>query len=101
MQEIQRIGVWSLSKLYAVIGAIVGLIAGIFIAVIGMIISSAVSSTAGTSAVVPFAGFGIFSIILLPIIYGVLGLISGAVGAVVYNLVAKMIGGMEVEIVQK
>ena len=39
-------------------------------------------------------GFAIF----VPVIYAVLGFIVGVVGAWVYNLVAKWIGGIEVEV---
>ena len=34
----------------------------------------------------------------MPIIYGVMGLIFGVIGAALYNLVARWIGGFEVEV---
>ena len=40
------------------------------------------------------AGFAIF----VPVIYAVMGFVSGALGAVIYNLVAKWVGGIEVEV---
>jgi hypothetical protein len=40
------------------------------------------------------AGFALF----LPIIYGVAGFIGGIVSAFLYNIIAKWVGGMEVEI---
>jgi hypothetical protein len=36
--------------------------------------------------------------ILVPIIYGVAGLISGALSAVVYNFIAGRIGGIKIYI---
>jgi hypothetical protein len=36
--------------------------------------------------------------ILMPVIYGVMGFIGGVIGAAVYNLVARWIGGIEVEV---
>jgi hypothetical protein len=42
--------------------------------------------------------FGAGAIVLLPICYGVIGGISGALGAVIYNLVAGWVGGLEVDI---
>ncbi len=39
-------------------------------------------------------GFGIF----MPVIYGVMGFIFGILMAVIYNLVARWIGGIEVEV---
>jgi hypothetical protein len=39
-------------------------------------------------------GMGIF----MPIIYGVMGFIFGVIGAALYNLVARWIGGLELEV---
>jgi Transmembrane domain of unknown function (DUF3566) len=36
--------------------------------------------------------------ILMPIIYGVMGFLLGVIGAAVYNLIARWIGGIEVEV---
>jgi hypothetical protein len=39
-------------------------------------------------------GMGMF----MPIIYGVVGFLFGVIGAALYNLVARWIGGFEVEV---
>jgi hypothetical protein len=44
--------------------------------------------------------FGVGAIILLPVCYGLLGLVSGAVGAALYNLFAGVFGGVEVDVQQ-
>jgi hypothetical protein len=44
------------------------------------------------------AGFGTMFAIAMPVLYGVMGIVGGAVGAGLYNLVAGWIGGIEVEI---
>ena len=36
--------------------------------------------------------------ILMPVIYGVMGFIGGVIGAAVYNLDARWIGGIELEV---
>lgn len=41
--------------------------------------------------------FGVGAIILFPILYGVMGLIFGAVSAALYNLFAGIVGGIELE----
>jgi hypothetical protein len=46
----------------------------------------------------PFAGFGIVFALMAPIFYGVLGFIFGAIGAFLYNLLAKWIGGIELHL---
>jgi hypothetical protein len=38
------------------------------------------------------------AIIVLPIFYGVLGFIAFAIGAVLYNVLAGMVGGLRVEV---
>jgi len=89
MSELKKLGVLSVAKISAVSTAIFGLIAGIFIALLG----TAIGALAGSAGV--GAGMGVFAIIALPIIYGVLGFISGAVGAFLYNIIAGWIGGVE------
>jgi hypothetical protein len=42
--------------------------------------------------------FGVGSILLLPLFYGALGFIGGAISAFVYNLVAGVVGGIELEV---
>jgi hypothetical protein len=36
--------------------------------------------------------------IAIPIIYGIIGFIGGAIGALLYNLFAGMVGGVEIEV---
>ena len=44
------------------------------------------------------ASFGVGFALALPLIYGVAGFISGAVGAFLYNIVAGWVGGIHVEL---
>jgi hypothetical protein len=53
------------------------------------------SSTVPAAAV---AGIMFGMGILMPVIYGVMGFIGGVIGAAVYNLVARWIGGIELEV---
>ena len=47
----------------------------------------------------PFAGiFGILFAILMPILYGVMGFVMGAISALLYNVIAKSVGGLELEL---
>lgn len=91
---ITRIGVWSAAKLYAAITAGFGLFVGFIFAVMSMIgLAAGIQDDAGI-----FAGlFGLSALIIAPIFYGVMGLIGGAIGALLYNLFAGIVGGLEIE----
>jgi hypothetical protein len=98
---LKRIGALSLAKICAIIYAVIGLIIGFFvsaIALLGTMIGSAFDESAG-----PFIGlfFGIGSIFLFPILYGLLGFLGGLISAAIYNLAARTIGGVEMEFEEK
>lgn len=94
MQEIKKLDVFSVALIIGAIYAVLGLVFGIIFAVVG--------AAAFGFADVPGA-FGLFfgaaAIIVLPLFYGVLGFIFGAVFAFLYNVLAKRIGGIKVELV--
>ena len=43
------------------------------------------------------APFGTMFAVAMPVMYGAMGVIGGAIGAALYNLVAGWVGGIEVE----
>jgi len=43
-------------------------------------------------------GMGFGFMLFLPILYAVMGFIMGVIGAFIYNVVARWVGGIEVEI---
>jgi hypothetical protein len=46
----------------------------------------------------PFGRLGVLAVVMCPIIYGILGGVGAVIGALIYNLAAKWVGGLEVEI---
>jgi hypothetical protein len=42
--------------------------------------------------------FGLGMAVMIPVFYGVLGFLQGVIGAAIYNLLARWIGGIEVEV---
>jgi membrane protease YdiL (CAAX protease family) len=83
MQTVKSFGVLSVVKTFGIIGAVFGLLA---------IPIGAIAAKGDTS---------FFQPLHLPVLIGsgaLLGFIYGAVGAVVYNLVARWTGGIEVEL---
>ena len=102
MAVIRRIGPGSAFKVGLVLYAILGLVLGIFMAFISTIAGS-LGGLAMPAAGAPGSrlfgfGMGIGAIIFFPILYGVFGGIFAAIGAVVYNLVASWVGGLEIDI---
>ncbi len=94
---IRRFGVWSVAKLYAVISACFGLIVGAIIAAVSAIGGGLAAASNEGSSPFPAAFLGVGAIILAPLFYGVMGLIAGSLGAVMYNLFAGVVGGVELE----
>jgi Transmembrane domain of unknown function (DUF3566) len=102
---VRRVGVWSVARLYGGMSAVFGLIAGLMFAAFATIggLAGALNSNVGTKGAGLAVGglsalFGVGAIVFMPIMYGVFGLIGGAIGAALYNLFAGLFGGIEVEI---
>jgi hypothetical protein len=94
MAVLKRIAPASAFKVGLVSYAVLGLIAGVFCSLIAL---------AGVSfaphAHMPFApAIGLFAVIVCPIVYGVIGGILTAISALLYNLAASWVGGVEVEL---
>ncbi len=86
MAVLKRIGVLSMAKIYGAIGAVIGLVFGLAVTLVG--------AAAGGFGV---GVFGVFAVVLLPIIYGIAMFILGAISAFLYNVIAKRVGGVELE----
>ena len=91
---IRRVGVWSVARLYGALSAAMGLLIGLVIA-----IGSTIGMTMAEGDEPPFiAGiFGVGAVVILPIFYGCLGVVAGAIGGALYNLLAGMMGGVVIE----
>ncbi|HEY4904694.1 MAG TPA: hypothetical protein VIH89_14570 [Candidatus Sulfotelmatobacter sp.] len=93
MHIVKSVGVLSMAKIMGLIQACMGLIFAPFFLLIGML-----GSLAGQDKN-PFAGVvGVFLALLMPIMYGAIGFIVGAIGALLYNLFAKLVGGIELDL---
>ncbi len=101
MMELKRVDVMSLARLYAALGALVGFIIGLIVTIISLAIGSvAPLIPEATMSSTPFfwGMMGALSIIVMPITYAVLGFVSGAVSAFLYNIVAERVGGVELDL---
>jgi hypothetical protein len=97
---ISKIGAMSLAKIMGVTYALLGLLIGgcfALISLAGAGLASASSDEGGMPAMFG-AMFGVGAIIIAPILYGVMGFLSGLIGALIYNVVAGMMGGVELDV---
>jgi hypothetical protein len=95
---VRRVGVLSLGKVLGVLYALLGPIVGALFAVISLL--GAAVGAANSQASDAFAGllFGVRSVVFLPIFYRILGFVFGLTGALFYNGIARLLGGIGIEL---
>jgi hypothetical protein len=92
MHIIKSVGVLSVAKMMGLIQACLGVVLIPFFLLVGL------AGTLAGRAESPFAGMvGLVLAFCMPIFFGILGFIMGAIGAALYNLFAKWIGGIELQ----
>ena len=99
--QIKRVGVFSCAKMYSITLAAVGLLIGIIYGLIFMVLGGAMLAGGGSNS--GMAGgssfvIGLVMMIAIPVFYGIIGFIGGIVGALVYNVAAGIVGGIELEL---
>lgn len=92
-RRLKRIAPLQLGKMAACLYGAMGLIAVPFI-----LMMSAISATMPAAQRGIFAMMGVGFAIAAPVLYAAMGFVIGVIGAAIYNLVAKWIGGIEVEV---
>jgi hypothetical protein len=93
MHIIKSVGVLSVAK---VMGAIYGAMGLIFMPIF-LLAGIAGSFAGGRGAALGAAGALVLAV-LFPILYGAIGFVAGAIGALLYNVFAKWLGGIELEL---
>ncbi len=91
MKTIKKIDAWSVAKVSVILNALFGFMLGLFM----MLVSFFVPTSEGE--MMPWF-FAVGAPIALPILYGIIGLVAGYVMALLYNLGAKWVGGIKIEI---
>lgn len=99
--QVKRVGIFSYAKITAVTTAAFGLIFGVIYGLVFMVIGGAImagggrnTGAAGASSVV----IGLVMMAVFPILYGIIGFVFGALGALIYNIAAGFVGGIELEL---
>ncbi len=93
MHTIKSVGVLSVAKIMGAIYALIGLIFLPIFLLLGFVGSMAGEHGNPLGAIGGMV-FGLFA----PVFYGAIGFIGGAIMAFLYNLMAKWLGGIEVQV---
>jgi hypothetical protein len=101
MHTIKSVGVFSVAKIMGCVYACIALIFIPFFLFAALMGAMGAMAGAGNHSN-PLAALGVIGIVLLalfiPIFYGLMGFIFGALGALIYNLMAKWVGGIQLEL---
>ena len=99
--RINKMGVLSVAKIQGLIGLVLGLLIGLIYGLFIIAYSLLGAGMVGGDAALAVGGggivLGIVAIIFFPIFYGIIGFIGGAIGAAIYNVFARVVGGIEME----
>jgi len=92
---INRIGPMSCARISGTLYALMGLILGAIFSLVALAggFSAESSEEAGFAPV-----FGVAAIIVLPLLYGSLGFIATFIAAWLYNALAGVLGGIEIDL---
>jgi len=96
---IKRVGVLSAGKIMGALCAIIGVIIAamlLLVSVLSVVIGS-IFSGGSWSGVLLGGGITVFFAVFILVVYTVMGFVIGCLYALIYNLVAKYTGGLEVE----
>ena len=99
--RINKLGILSVAKMYALIMLVVSLLISIPYGLFIMFFGAAMMSTGGRSGLAAGGGsivLGLLFMIGIPIFYGAIGFVFGAIGALIYNIFAGIVGGIEIEV---
>jgi uncharacterized protein (DUF2062 family) len=95
---LKRIAPGSAFKVALVVYALLGLIVGFFVSLITLL---GLRLPCAPCAAHLHSRYGLIyraAVIVFPIVYGIIGGVAWAIGTFIYNLVARWVGGLEVDI---
>jgi hypothetical protein len=93
-RRIKRFGPLQLGKMLALLYGIMGLI----VVPVVLIMTAIAARLPNQPHRTGFATLGVGFVLLLPVFYAAMGFVFGVIGAFIYNVVAKIAGGIEVEV---
>ncbi len=101
MYRVRRIGVISAANVTAAISLVITLV---FVLLVALVILPMGSFPVSLNPANPFdrtrvpSGSIVGFLLIIPLVYAAIGWVMGALGALVYNLVARFIGGVQLDL---
>jgi hypothetical protein len=99
--ELKKIPLWPVTRvafvMLLVVGILIGLFYGLIISGVGLIIGALGESYLG-EGLTPLGNLGFLMVPVIAILYAVMGTIWVIVLVLVYNIVAAVVGGIELEL---
>lgn len=99
--RIKSLGVLSVAKMYAVMMLVMSLLISIPYGLVIMVFGAAALGTGDRGGMAAGGGaivIGLLVMVGIPILYSIIGFIAGVIGALIYNLFASLVGGIEIEV---
>lgn len=103
--KIRKLGILSLAKIYAVMMFVMSLLIsipyGLFIIILFLIGGVGTGRQDGMAGLLVGGGgviMGLIVMVMIPVFYALAGFIAGALGALIYNIFAGIVGGIEIEV---
>jgi hypothetical protein len=93
--ELQQIGSVSAAKVLGVFYGAIGLVAGAIAACI-VLVGAAMGNGFEHSSTLFSGIFGVGAVVLFPLLYGGLGALGGLIFCALYNVIARLVGGIQV-----
>ena len=95
---LKRIGPLSLAKLDALILGVLGVFVGLIFSLFGLLgLFAGAFEGDGPRALLGLL-FGVGAVVIFPVLYAMIGFIQGIIIASLYNLFARLIGGIELDL---
>lgn len=100
--RINKLGIISVAKMYAAMAFVISLLIaipyGLFVIIISLVGASGAEGEAAFALGGGGAIVGLLVMIVLPLIYALMGFIGGLIAALIYNIFAGLVGGIEIEV---
>jgi len=99
--EIKRINIWSVAKVSFVLGGVLGFVMGLFFWMFASVLAQlSLEEFGNVDGMAELGALGIMLPFMMAVFYGVGAMLGNAIMAGVYNLLAGMVGGVELTLAQ-